>query len=190
VSGQAASASCEYELDPLDRLAAVDDAWIAFARDNGAPSLVPPGPMGRSVFDYISDPTTAEFYHAIFARVRKTGLPATLPFRCDAPALRRFLSLHIAPRQDGSLRLQSTVTRVEPRAPAAWADHSGHSADEPLLRMCSWCKSINVGSEWLEIEEAVTRLGLFEGPARMVTHGICPACDARLRHEFDRDQPL
>ena len=76
----------------------VDLTWCEFAADNGAPDLVPPpGPVGQSVFAYIQDATTAELYRRLFESVRRTGRSAVLPFRCDSPALRRFLEMEIRP---------------------------------------------------------------------------------------------
>ncbi len=47
--------------------------------------------------------------------------------------------------------------------------------------MCGWCDRFLVGEEWLEVEQAVARLGLFqraEMPA--ISHDICPDCGEML----------
>jgi hypothetical protein len=38
---------------------------------------------------------------------------------------------------------------------------------------------------WAEVEEAAERLALFLGPARRLTHGICPSCDADVRQGLE-----
>jgi hypothetical protein len=50
-----------------------------------------------------------------------------------------------------------------------------------MLTMCGWCDRFEVGDEWVEVEEAAKRLGLFvrsELPA--ISHGICPSCSEML----------
>ena len=59
-------------------------------------------------------------------------------------------------------------------------------ADEtdPGLRMCSWCKRVDVLGEWEELEIAVERLGLLSLPEPpLITHAMCPACAERLNAE-------
>ena len=50
-------------------------------------------------------------------------------------------------------------------------------------KACSWCKRLEYGPEWLEVEAAIVPLGLFEddAPPPEITHGICPDC-AREMH--------
>lgn len=46
-----------------------------------------------------------------------------------------------------------------------------------LLRACAWCKRVDVGGEWLEIDVALEPLRIFElKRLSAVTHGICDAC--------------
>ncbi len=75
-----------------------------------------------------------------------------------------------------SARLRSEEPReaqplLDPEAP--------RSAD--TLEMCGWCDRFEVDGEWVEVEEAATRLELFtatELPA--LSHGICPRCNEML----------
>jgi hypothetical protein len=43
--------------------------------------------------------------------------------------------------------------------------------------MCSFCKQVACAGNWVEIEEAVAHMRLFEdnNPPR-VSHGACPSC--------------
>jgi len=50
-----------------------------------------------------------------------------------------------------------------------------------VLRIGSWCKRVYTDAAWLEVEDAVERLGLFESeelPA--ISHGMCPSCETGL----------
>ena len=173
--------ACAYELDTELRIRAVDLAWSEFAQANAAPELVvPPGPMGQGVFGYIHDATTVHLYQKLFERVLRTGLPVVFPFRCDSPEVRRFLEMEIRPSPSSGLQLQTRVVRLEPRTPSPLLDQAVRR-DRSLVRMCSWCKAVDVGGRWCEVEEAVAALGLFERellPA--ITHGICQPCQQRI----------
>lgn len=42
---------------------------------------------------------------------------------------------------------------------------------EEFVRVCAWCRKLNVGEEWIPVEEFFERK--FE---TMTSHGMCPAC--------------
>lgn len=173
--------ACAYELDAELRIRAVDPAWSAFAQANEAAELVvPPGPLDQPVFGYIQDATTAHLYQRLFERVLRTARPVGFRFRCDSPEVRRFLEMEIRPGRSSGLQLHTRVVRLEPRAPSPLLDRAGQRGGA-LLRMCSWCKAVDVGDRWCEVEDAVIALRLFERellPA--ITHGICPPCHKRV----------
>ena len=57
---------------------------------------------------------------------------------------------------------------------------------ESLLPVCAWCRKVRMAdNSWAEVEEAADRLALFLGPARQLTHGICPSCDAVVRQGIE-----
>lgn len=172
---------CVYDLDADHRIVAVSGSWSAFALENGAPELVAPAPLGRSVFTYVADATTTHLYRAVFEAVARSGLPVVLPIRCDAPALRRFLELRVErPPGRTGVRVRSALVRTEARDPVPLLDRTRSRSDQ-LLRMCSWCKVVEVDGRWCSVEEAVAALRLFERahlPA--ITHTMCPACYARM----------
>jgi hypothetical protein len=178
--------SCTYEIDAELRIKAVDSAWAQFASANGAPELsVPPGPVGHPILSYISDSTTVQLYERLFERVRRTQRPLVFPFRCDGPAVRRFLEMEIGPGAESGLRLQTRVLRLEPRAPNVLLEADLPTSGE-LLPMCSWCKAVRTGSGWCEVEQAVVELRLFERELLPgITHGICPRCRRNLHTLVD-----
>ena len=127
-------------------------------------------------------------YRDLLRRAREEKRPIEVPFRCDAPHLRRYLRLRIELRKDGGLDLVSWTEREEARDPAPFP--AGEDQD-PLpgapLGMCAWCKKVRVDPEsgdgdWVEIEVAIERLDLFGATVLpRITHGICPDCSRGLQ---------
>lgn len=179
---------CAYELDTDLRIVAVDDGWSEFARENGAPELVPPpGPLGQPATACVGDPTSRMLFEQLFQRVLRTGRTVTVPIRCDAPALRRYLDLVISRRGNAGIRIETRLIRSEARPPMALLDQKAPRGNE-LLRMCGWCKRVDVAGRWCEVEEAVAALNLFERDRLpLVTHGMCPLCYRRVCGELDRE---
>jgi hypothetical protein len=175
-------AACSYEVDAELTIVAVDAAWSEFARKNEARELLPPRPLGRPLLSYVADRSTAHLYQQLFERVRLTGDPLRVPFRCDAPGLRRFLELRVAPRAGGGFHLASALLRAERRSPVPLLDRLRPRGEDHLL-MCSWCKRVAVAERWAEVEVAVAALRLFEKELMPeITHGICPGC----RNDIER----
>ena len=176
---------CSYEVDAQFRLVQVDEAWAKFAIENAAPELAQPvGVPDRTLFSYIADDTTRQVYRAMFDRVRAEGRPITVPLRCDAPRLRRFLELTIAPRGGGGFLLESALVRSEPRPYLALLDAARRRTQE-LIRMCGWCKAVDADGRWVEPERGVQLLNLFERDALPeITHGMCEACYERLSEAY------
>lgn len=79
----------------------------------------------------------------------------------------------------GSVVFETKVIREEKRPPVSLLSRSApRSIDH--MRMCSWCNKVDVSfgaNDWVEVEEAVRRLRLFElVQVPQLTHGICDAC--------------
>ncbi len=49
---------------------------------------------------------------------------------------------------------------------------------ERFLRVCAWCKKINLEDQWVPLEEYFVK-----GFDTRTSHGICPACSARMEAE-------
>lgn len=171
----------EYHLDADDRFVWVNDAWRFFADANDAP-LETREPLGRPIWALVTHPETQHLYMAMFGKVRQSGQPITVAFRCDAPACRRTLALTMSRGRRPGLALRVEAVRLEPREPVALLDVRS-ARDRRMLTMCSWCKQVELDEHrWVEVETAVAELGLFRAPALPgITHGICPGC--RIRAE-------
>lgn len=95
----------EYTVSASDTIIAVNDEWTAFAASNDGGALLPPTILGRSLWDFIADRTTILIYRRLFERIRAGAEPVRFGFRCDAPALRRWLEMSIVTQAAGALCL-------------------------------------------------------------------------------------
>jgi hypothetical protein len=166
-----------YVIDARDRVASVNEVWTDFAAENGAPGLAD-RVLGQVLWRFIEGEQTESIYRALFQRVRE-GRTITFPYRCDAPSRVREFELELAPQGDGDIVCTTHVLAERDRPPVRLIDPLAERSDA-FLRMCGWCKRVEIG-EWVDAEVAVERLGLFAGgPVPQVTHGICDECTARV----------
>lgn len=164
-----------YRIDEGDELCFANNTYDEFAVANGEPELASTAVLQRPLWDFITDATTRELYRDILRRVRN-GSPVHFGFRCDAPAWRRRMQMDIVPGEKRTVEFRVRTTAEEQRPFQRLLDPGAARSDE-LLCVCSWCKKVEVGANWMEIEDAITRLCLFESaivPA--ITHGICGVC--------------
>jgi hypothetical protein len=118
----------------------------------------------------------------LLRRIRGELGSIELPFRCDGPGVRRRMEIHIAAKSSGrfvlfSARLQTEEQRDEFQPLLAAETPRG----KETLTMCGWCDRFLVGAEWVEVEEAVARLGLFDlAEMPEINHSVCPECTELL----------
>jgi len=166
-----------YRLDATDRIVWVNDAWLAFARENDAAALAAETVLYRPLWDFITNTEVQHLYGLIFDKVRSTGSVVTLPFRCDSPTRRRFMELVVGPEPQQTLNLASRLLWEEPREPVALLE-AARPHSERFLTICSWCKRVLLAhGQWAEVEVAMRSLDTFQEPVLpRLTHGICPSC--------------
>lgn len=173
-----------YRIDAQDSIRFVNPAWDRFAQENADARMGSDAVVGSSLWDHIHDHTSRELYRKILAKVRDRG-DFRFALRCDSPTLRRRLEMRIKAAGGGSVEFRTHELSVEPRAEQTMfdptVDHAGN-----LVLVCSWCNRLDVEGRWLEVEDAVQELGLFERD-RMphLSHGICPACFERVSLALD-----
>jgi hypothetical protein len=170
-----------YRIDEKDDLSFVNDEWDAFAAAAGVGEIRGEKILARSLWDFIADPTTRHLYQEIVSRAR-AGHRVRLPIRCDAAEQRRFVELEVSAAPEGVVEFVSRTVSVESRPPESLlaAGSTGYDA-RMMIRMCSWCKKVRAGDEWLEVEEAAAKLRMFEsGALPWVSHGICEACEKKV----------
>lgn len=176
MSGQALS----YAIDEHDHLIRVDDGYYRFAEENGWKEAGTS--LGRSLWDYVAGDEMVKLQRLLVRRIRDGVGDVELPFRCDGPGVRREMNIRIVARPGGRVVLFSARLRSEQvrDLPQLLLDPATPRSDE-VLAMCGWCDRFEVDGEWVEVEEAVRRLELFdraELPA--LSHGICPDCNELL----------
>ena len=164
-----------YRLDRRDTVVWLGDSWQRFAVANGwqTPETV----IGKSIWESVSGRETTLIWQELLARAR-SGVHVKVPCRCDSPGTRRFLELSITPGNRGEVDFCSTTVGLVERDPIALA--SAHYGRDEDIRCCSWCKRFDTHG-WVEVEEAVVRLGLLEHESRPVTHVMCPDYEVTVR---------
>ena len=152
-----------YGVDDADNLSRVDDSWLAFAHENGAPELTRSAIVGRCLWDFIADEGTQRLYEQLHRRVRSTSQPIVLPLRCDSPNLKRDIQLTISPDDAGALSYRSVILRVELQPQLALLTPTAKRTHDRLT-MCSFCKKVCVEPMgWVNLERVAAKLHLFEG---------------------------
>jgi hypothetical protein len=185
-SGFEENAAVSYHLDQRDEIAWVSDSWHAFAVANDAPELAPERVRGRSLWDFIADPTTAHLYEQILARVRRDEA-VRFNFRCDSPTQRRMMEMTIRLRSDRLVEFATLLLQVEERSPVMLLARSAPRS-ERRLGACGWCSRIKLDEDrWVSAEIVVRELRLFEQErVPQLAHGICVACLAAVRRDLER----
>jgi len=177
-----------YRIDSADQIKTVNDAWTSFARSNGGERLLPPEILATSLWSWIVDPTTRQVYRTLLSRVRKGVGTVRFQFRCDGPDRRRLLQMQIIADTPDEVDFQTSLVRSQSRAAVGLLDKSALRSEE-LLTICGWCMRVPVSGAWLEIEQAVPALGLFERtPLPRLSHGMCPNCHATMLTALDDPQ--
>jgi hypothetical protein len=168
-----------YRVDAQDRITFVDANWLSFAAKNGLPALTAEAVGGKVLWDFITEPTSRQFYKIFAAQARATGHIITVPFRCDGPEQRRFMKMFIVPQPEGALEFRSLLEREEARPRVDLFDAKTPRTGE-FISVCAWCKQVKA-ADWVEAEVAVQELQLFNRPRLpQISHGICPDCSKAL----------
>lgn len=168
-----------YAVNRNDEIVFVSEAWDPFAHANGGASVCAERVLHRPIWDFITDPSTQEVYRILLQKAR-AGHPIQFTFRCDAPWRRRFLEMTIVGGAGDTVEFRTRTLLEQERPVPVLLDPEAARSDE-LLRSCSWCKKFHVGDEWVEVEEAIQRLRLFQRrqlPA--ITHGMCDECYEKM----------
>lgn len=174
-----------YRISPDDIILEVNESWVDFAAANGAPELGPIQVLGQPLWRFISGVEVRHLYTLLLGRIRRTHSTVVIPFRCDAPDLRRFMEMTMTALPDGTVEFIATLIRTESRDVVSFLA-PGSDRGQPLLTICSWCKRVQIAeTDWVEVEKAVARLGLFQRDILpQLTHGVCHTCYAEVLREL------
>jgi hypothetical protein len=169
-----------YAIDEQDRLIRLDEGFYRFAEENGWEDAG--NSLGRSLWDFVAGDDVRRLQRLLVRRVRNDVRSVKLPFRCDGPEISREMDIWIIAHSSGHVVLFSARLRSEDRREELQPLLDPDSPrGEERLSMCAWCDRFEVDGEWVEVEVAAARLGLFrrrELPT--IDHGICPSCNERL----------
>jgi hypothetical protein len=168
-----------YRVNDRDEIVFANQAWNTFALANAGEHLTTPQVLGRPLWGFITDRTTRALYQDILARVR-SGRSVRFILRCDSPECRRLLEMEVSRGLDDVTDFRVQTLSQKAREPQPLLDPDRPHSEE-LLRVCGWCRRVDAGGRWAEVEEAVSLLRLFERPLLPeVTHGICEDCYSRM----------
>lgn len=183
----------QYCVNAQDQISSVNEEWLSFAEANEGIALLRPEILGRSLWDFMGDLETRHIYGVLHRRVRTLGKPVQLSFRCDGPERRRLLQLEILPDRGEELRYRVRTLSQEIRPLVPLLDPQRPRA-ESFVTMCGWCKRVAVSPHrWLEVEQAVAALALFEEPRPpQLTHSVCEKCSESLHETLKghRENPV
>lgn len=177
-----------YRIDGEDQIVFANQAWYDFATENGTAGLTERSILRRPLWSFVADAGTRAILHMVISKVRHTGKPIRLPYRCDDPAIRRFMEVEIRPLPNAYVEFDSRIVLQEKREPVRLWSPETQRTDE-LIVSCSWCKKIQVeSSHWMEVEDCIIAHEMFTAPRLpRVTHGVCPACRDTIEQDIDSD---
>jgi hypothetical protein len=90
------------------------------------------------------------------------------------------MEMEVSRGLDGAIDFRVRTISEEERQSQPLLDPLRPHSDE-LLLVCGWCKKVDLGGRWVEVEEAVSHLGLFEQSLLPdLTHGVCEDCYSRV----------
>ncbi|MDX9973841.1 MAG: hypothetical protein RBU21_12735 [FCB group bacterium] len=169
-----------FEIDSANVISAVSDNWDAFALENEGEEACAGRVLGRPWWEFVTGNEVRMLYTGLLRRVRETKLQLTLPFRCDGPTVRRYMTMTVAPRPDDAVLFSCALVREEPRKLVPLLSREAPRASF-ALGLCGWCGKARVDGVWMEVEEMLRKLKLFEREqVPTLSHGICPACEAKF----------
>ncbi len=166
-----------YKIDQNDNITYLNPQWDIFALANQADHLKKEIVLNSSLWTYISCQDTRQIYRAIFEKIRKNRTVMIIPYRCDSPDTRRFMTLEISASENATIKFISRTERVEKREPVDILNSSANRSEE-FIAICSWCKKVRVEPDnWIELEHFMSLNKPFlKGHTPALSHSICPSC--------------
>ena len=189
-----------YVVEPSGQILACGSRnWDAFAQANGSASFVSSAVVGHDLFDYVKGKDVRCTYdYCLKALSSGRHRSFEIPFRCDAPELRREMRLSIRPIvvDDTMIAVlfQSLLTSETIRPPIDLFDTNAVIANitndrRPIVSMCSFCHAVRSLAEqeekrpWMSAESYYRYGGSSDV---RISHGVCPACSYKLEAYFDQ----
>ena len=177
-----------YRIDGNDRINAMQGDWDGFAYGNAATDLGRDRVLGNSIWQFISGLETVEIHRLLFKGVRERDLRVTLAFRCDSPRLRRDMEMTVQRHGRDEVVIHTRLLREREQRYIPLLDGSVRRSSE-LLKVCSWCKKVQLPTGWVEVEHAIREMRLLAlPPVPRISHGMCQVCLQRFRESLEQDR--
>jgi hypothetical protein len=175
-----------HRIDSEGRISFVNDAWLAFAAENGWSTTVSQV-VGSLLMQQIADAETRHIYRLLIDRTLGEGHRSRFLYRCDSPDYRRLMEMRISKSAPDQVEFCSRVLHLKQRDAFDVLDPAFRKRSKAIVTVCSWCKAFLADHAWLEVEQAIGRLGLFtETGLPRISHGICPTCSQLMKRESER----
>ena len=169
-----------YRIDEFGRISRVSETWDAFALENDSPNLAREFVLGRSIWLFISDPSTRQIYRDLIRRLPMKP-QIEFDFRCDSSRYRRLLHMvmRTVPASE-EIEFRTSTVEITERPPVVIYEAIAERSDR-MIRSCSWCKRVAIGELWVEAEEAVEQSDMMQWvPPPLLSHTICSDCHQRV----------
>ncbi len=178
---------CVYEIDSGDRIVYCNEAWDSFAIENNGVELRFDEVKGKTLWEFVADPSTTDLYQRLIAHVR-AGNVVRFNLRCDSPTLFRLLEMEISALRTDHVRFATSVMKAVPRRDPTMAFSETQSSLDPLM-VCSWCGRVRVNAQqWMDVDAAVSAEKIFEREhLPPISHGICGDCLESIGGLLDSD---
>ena len=165
-----------YCLDERDRIVEIGGDWDHFARENGAEDLVAPSVIGMPLRRFIAGDVTRMFVDAMLARVRLTGRPALIPYRCDSPGIKRMMEMSLTSIGKGLVSEHRILSEQRMFSALAFAAAEGRA--DGWVRRCSMCNSLTDRHGNTFEPDAFPHA---TGETLRVIYHVCPECQQRVK---------
>ena len=158
------------------RLAYINPAWLAFARENGGePQISKEWTLGRSIRDAWPE-ILSPYWDERLQECLRSGKPCQLDYECSSPVLYREFELMVYPLQDARGLLFINSIRVEtPHDTVAFEPGEPYVNKNGLIMQCAHCRRVQnqqVENRWDRVPALVAT------PAKNTSHALCEVCYA------------
>ena len=165
-----------YRIDASDRLEYVSPEWLQFAQENDAPELTESFVLGEDIWRFIADRRVRELYRTLFHSLRGDRKEAVIPFRCDSPGKVRNMDLQMRSAPGGGIEFAGRLISEKERSPVSLFSRRLRRTRE-AVRICSFCRRLQLGGNWLAPEIAVVQKRWFGGrPIPQLNQSLCQDC--------------
>lgn len=175
-----------YTIDGNDRVISVCENWNSFGCIHGAgEGSLGSSMLNQSIWSLIACDDTVHLYQILVERVRELKMSAHIPIRCDSSGVRNILNLEVSSGagRNVTFKTQGTGTTQEDSLPLPV---SKRVRGDKLLRLCSYCRKIDLGNgQWEEVEVVLARMNLSDQVLPGLTHGVCNSCYKELMAQVE-----